>query len=56
MIIAEKYKGMLDETLTKAFSDYDGEFVVESPNIIKLYISGRESCLFGIFAFAVKFL
>ena len=51
--LAKKYKSTIDSTLTKAFKDYDGDLVVESPNIIKLYISGRESCVFGIIAFAV---
>ena len=44
----------LDPLLMKAFSEYDGEVLVESPNIIKLYPSGRETCLFAIVAFAVK--
>ena len=52
-LIAKQYRGVLNSTLTKGFSEYDGELVVEAPNIIKLYISGRETCLFGILAFAV---
>lgn len=47
-------KAELDPFLRKAFSEYDGEALVESPNIIKLYPSGRESCLFAILAFAVS--
>lgn len=52
--VAKEYKEMLDPFLVKHFSEYDGEMLVESSNIVKLYPSGRESCLFAIFAFAVR--
>jgi hypothetical protein len=54
--VVKEYKAVLDPFLIKHFSDYDGETLVESPNIIKLYPSGRDSCLFAIFAFAVTIL
>jgi hypothetical protein len=54
LAVAREYKERLEPFLAKQFSEYDGELLVESPNIIKLYPSGRESCLFAIFAFAVR--
>jgi len=56
MGLAQKYKELLHPLLDKSFEEYDGDLVVESPNVIKLYVSGRESCLFGILAFAVNVL
>ena len=53
MLLAQDAKQSLHSFLEKTFDDYDGDLVVESPNIIKLYASGRESCLFAIFAFGV---
>jgi hypothetical protein len=54
MKVVKEYKAIIDPLLVKDFSDYDGEMLVECPNIVKLYPSGREGCLFAIFAFAVK--
>lgn len=54
LAVAKEYKAILDPFLVKHFSEYDGEMLVESSNIVKLYPSGRESCLFAIFAFAVR--
>lgn len=54
LAVVREYKAMLDPFLGNHFSEYDGEMLVESSNIVKLYPSGRESCLFAIFAFAVR--
>lgn len=39
--VAKQYQSVLDPLLNKTFDDYDGELVLESPNILKLYASGR---------------
>jgi len=39
--IALKYKNIMNDFFTKNFKEYDGEMIVESPNIMKLYPSGR---------------
>ena len=54
LAVVREYKATIDPFLSKHFSEYDGEMLVESSNIVKLYPSGRESCLFAIFAFAVS--
>lgn len=35
------------------FKKYDGKLVYESPNIVKMYPSERESCLFAIISMAL---
>ena len=55
MEIATKYKEILHPSLKSWFVKYNGDLVVESPNVIKIYASGRKSCLFAIIAFAVKY-
>jgi hypothetical protein len=54
--IANRAKSVIDGFLKENFTNYTGELIDEAPNIIKLYASGRESCIFSIFAFAVHFL
>ncbi len=53
--IATKAKNVVDTFLRDNFTNYTGELIDETPHIIKLYASGRESCIFAIFAFAVCF-
>ena len=54
--LAAKYEEIMRPSLKGWFSQYDGDLVMESPNLIKLYASGRDSCLFAIMAFAVRTL
>lgn len=52
--IAAETQAVLHPFLKESFKDYSGEIVVESGNILKVYASGRESCFFAIFAYAVQ--
>jgi hypothetical protein len=56
MEIAAKVKNIINGFLSNNFTNYTGELIEESANIIKLYASGKDSCIFGIFAFAVCLL
>lgn len=51
--LAQMQQLRIDKLLKASFTNYDGEFVMESPNVIKVYASGRESCLFAILGYAV---
>ena len=53
LALAKKYQKHLEPLLSMAFADYNGELVLESANMIKMYLAGRDSCLFGVCAFAV---
>ncbi len=56
MRIALRTKSIIHDFLKQHFTNYSGSLIDEAPNIIKLYASGRESCIFAIFAFAVSLL
>jgi hypothetical protein len=56
MQIALRTKSIIHDFLKQNFTNYSGSLIDEAPNIIKLYASGRESCIFAIFAFAVSLL
>ena len=51
--LASKYQKILSPLLKQWFSRYDEDLVFESPNIIKLYPSDRDSCLFAIVSMAL---
>lgn len=51
--IALKYDKIISPLLSKWFKKYDNKLVYEAPNIIKMYPSERDSCLFAIVSLAL---
>jgi hypothetical protein len=46
----------LDPVIRKYYTDFDGKIIQESPNVLKVYASGRKSSYFVILGFAVSFI
>jgi hypothetical protein len=53
LALALHFRELLSPHLSRWFRSYDGELVLEAPNIMKLYPSHRDSCLFAIVSFAL---